>query len=71
MRRAGHTVNAASITRRRAQMTGPLGNLAKMALAGTLPFSRGRSRVLHRCVGPRPRLWAPAPSVGSRSRLRD
>ena len=37
MRRAGHTVNVASITRRRAQMTGPLGNLAKMALPTRMP----------------------------------
>jgi hypothetical protein len=54
LRRAGHTVNVASITRRRAQMTGPLGNLANMALPGRLPFSgpdRG-SRMGHVCHDP-------------------
>ena len=56
LRRAGHTVNVASITRRRAQMTGPLGNLAKMALPGRLPFSRGDRTSRVGCVSPRPRL---------------
>jgi hypothetical protein len=37
----GHTVNVASITRRRTDLAGLLGDLAKMALLGRLPFSRG------------------------------
>src|SRR5580704_19222736 len=39
-----HTVNLASITRRRAEQAGPLEDLAKMALAGTMRHRHGPGR---------------------------